>query len=459
MLTSAIGVLRRRILSVHADHRRIAKGALIVSLFVFLGKGTGAFKEMAIAHQYGIGPTVDAYQLALTLVTLLPYTLTNELCILLVPLFVRMRDKKDELADFVSELETACLLLGVVLTGVLLLVWPGVARIVAGNLSEQTREMCLHLLAGLTVVGVLSFTNCISAARLQASGKHINTLLESVPALVLLGFILAMPSRNSLLPLMLGTSIGVAAQALLLHLSARNADNVRLRLRLSFRSPHWRDVIRSTSVLVFGGVFVTLIPPLDQYFLAHSGDGAIATYGYAYRVLALLLGMGALAISRAILPILAEILAAKDFVRARDTAFKWSIIMLAVGAAGAAISWVLAPWIIALLFQRGAFTSEDTVAVTQLFRLGLLQLPFAFAAFVILQLLVSEARYRVLAFISIAIFVVKLGGNALLTPRYGAQGVVLATALMAFVNLLCYFWCLRTPVPEQGEPPRETATP
>jgi peptidoglycan biosynthesis protein MviN/MurJ (putative lipid II flippase) len=446
VLTAAIGVLRRRLLNIHTDHRRIARSAVIVSLFVFLGKGTGAFKEMAIAHQYGVGSVVDAYQLALTLITWLPLTLTNELSILLVPLFVQMRQNRAELAEFVSEMETACLALGIVLTGLLVVTWPFFAHVVAGNLSEQTRAMCAQLLLGLAVVGILSLTICISSARLQASGKHLNTLLESVPALVLLCCVLALPVRGSLVPLMLGTSLGYVLQTLLLHLSARNADGVRLRLRFSFRSPHWRSVFHSTSMLVFGGVFATLIPPLDQYFLAHVGDGAISTFGYAYRVLALLLGMGALAISRAILPILSEMLTAKDHARARDTTFKWSLVMAAIGAIGAAIFWLLAPWIIALLFQRGAFTAEDSAAVTQLFRVGLLQLPSAFGALVILQLLVSEARYRVLAYISVGSFVVKMIANVVLAPRYGAQGVVFATGVMAAANFACYLACLRSPL-------------
>lgn len=445
MLTSALGLLRRRIRSVHTDHRRIARGALVVSLFVFLGKGTGAFKEMAVAYRYGIGGTVDAYQLALTLVSWLPLTLTGELSILLVPLFVGMRDKKQELAEFLGELEGLCMLLGLVLTSLLLLSWPLVAHFTASNLSEQTRTMCLHLIMGLAPVGVLSFTVCITAARLQARERHINTLLESVPALVLLGFILVVPHRDSLLPLMLGTSIGVAVQALLLRLIARNADGQTARPRLSFRSPHWGKTLHSVSMLMVGGIIVSMITPVDQYFLAHVGDGAIATYGYAYRVLTLLIGMGALAISRAILPILAEMLAAKDEIRARDTALKWSLVMLALGAIGAAISYVLGPWIIQLLFQRGAFTADDAAAVTLVFRTGLLQLPFAFGGFVIIQLFVSEARYRALTLIAVISFLVKTGGNMLLAPLYGAQGVILATGLMTAAGFICYLVCLMRP--------------
>ncbi|SAL82397.1 virulence factor MVIN family protein [Caballeronia terrestris] len=443
MLTHTIGVLKKRILNVHVDHWRIAKGAVIVSTFVFLGKSAGAFKEMAIAYRYGIGSTADAYQLALTLVTWLPLTLTTELSILLIPLFVSMRHSEKELSEFLGELEAFGLVLGIALTSGLFLCWPLVAHIAAANLSESTREMCLRLIGGMAPIGVLSFTVCINAARLQARERHVNTLLECVPALVLLCFVLAAPDQKSLLPLMLGTSIGVSLQAILLRLIARNVDGLSARARFSLRSRHWRKTFHSIRMLLLGGVIVSLITPLDQYFLAQAGDGAIATCGYANRVLALLLGMGALAISRAILPILSEMLAIGDHARARKTAFKWSLVMLILGSISAAVAWFFGPGIIALLFQRGAFTAHDTAAVAQLFRAGLIQLPFAFAALVIIQLFVSEARYKALTLIALVTFVVKVVANALLVPSIGAEGVVIATGVMTAIGFICYLTCLR----------------
>lgn len=446
MLTSAIGVLRRRFSNVHTDHRRIAKSAVIVSMFVFFCKGTAAFKEMAVAYRYGIGGTVDAYQLALTLISWGPMTLINELGVFLVPLFVGLRDKKEELSDFLSELEGWCLAVGVVLTAILLACGPLVVHFTAGNLAEDTRTKCLNMLVGLIPFALLSFTVCITAARLQAREKHVNTLIECIPALFLLAFVLAVPHRDTLLPLMLGTSVGIAIQAILLRVIAKKTDGQWAWPRLTFRSPHWRKTLHSLGVLLLGGIMVSALAPLDQYFLASCGDGAIATFGYANRVLALLIGIGALAISRAILPILAEMLGAKDEVRARDTAFKWSAVMLVVGSVGAAISWFLAPWIIALLFQRGAFTAEVTAAVTVVFRMGLVQIPFSFGCFVLIQLLISEGRFRAITYIAVIGFVAKLGGNMFLAPRYGAGGVILASALMAAVSFISYAACLMHPI-------------
>src|SRR3546814_4343245 len=54
------------------------------------------------------------------------------------------------------------------------------------------------------------------------------------------------------------------------------------------------------------------------------------------------------------------------------------LLMMGAGAAAVAIAWALAPWGVALLFERGAFTADNTQAVAQVLRWGLLQLPFYF---------------------------------------------------------------------------------
>src|SRR3546814_4132080 len=54
------------------------------------------------------------------------------------------------------------------------------------------------------------------------------------------------------------------------------------------------------------------------------------------------------------------------------------LLMVLAGAVVTAVGWLLAPWGVALLFERGAFTADDTVVVAQVLRWGLLQMPFYF---------------------------------------------------------------------------------
>ena len=73
-----------RLKKLDGDHLRIAKGALRVAFFLFIGKIAGALKEVAVANRYGVSEVTDAYQFTMTMSTWLPATLVGVLSIVLI---------------------------------------------------------------------------------------------------------------------------------------------------------------------------------------------------------------------------------------------------------------------------------------------------------------------------------------------------------------------------------------
>ncbi|WP_429299300.1 murein biosynthesis integral membrane protein MurJ [Paraburkholderia sp. GAS199] len=422
---------RERVRTAHPDHLRIARGAARVSAFVLVGKCAGALKEMAIAYKYGINNIVDAYQFTVALVTWLPGTLLAVLGVVLVPVFVNLRHRPlDYQARFSGEMEGAAAVCGIVFAAVLFLCWPLVIRVTGSDLSPVTREMCQQLMYGLAPTSVMMLASGVYAARLQARERHVNTLLEGLPAALILICVLAAPTGDSVLPLIIGTVVGLTLQAVWLRSLATRADGVRSRARLSFESTDWAAMWISVRTLMVGQIVLCFCAPLDQYFMARLGDGSNSTLGYANRVLALLLSMGAMAAARATLPIFSDILKQGDFERAHRTALFWGMAAFAIGIACAVVSWVFGPTFIAVLFQRGAFTAADTVNVAGVFRWGLLQVPFYFACLVLGQLFASEGRFKVMANIAVLTFGLKVIGNFTLIPHFGIAGAQISTALM-----------------------------
>jgi peptidoglycan biosynthesis protein MviN/MurJ (putative lipid II flippase) len=55
---------------------------------------------------------------------------------------------------------------------------------------------------------------------------------------------------------------------------------------------------------------------------------------------------------------------------------QWATLMLGLGLLVAVLSWLLAPWAIAVLFERGAFTRRETQVVVDVFRWELSKFPF-----------------------------------------------------------------------------------
>jgi peptidoglycan biosynthesis protein MviN/MurJ (putative lipid II flippase) len=412
-----------------------------LSLFVLVGKCASAFKEMAIAYRYGVSHVVDAYQLTLTLISWLPVTLVAVLGAVLVPALVELRrQSRDEQARFLGELETMAMLVGAVFAVMLYFCWPFVLDLMAGRLPDETRALSGRMMLGMAPIGVLMLTICVHAARLQARELHVNTLLECVPALVLLAFVLVWRDASSPAPLIWGTTLGFLAQAAILVVLSSKADNVRAHFRVSLRSPQWQHMVRSVGVFMIGQFIMSFSAPLDQYFVAALGVGSIATLGYANRILALILGMGALAISRATLPVLSEMLSGGDPDRARKTALMWSLLMLAIGTVVIACAWPLTPLAVRLLFQHGAFNAANTAAVATLVRWGLVQVPFYFAVLVLVQLLASQGRFTAMAIVAATNFAIKVLANFVLIKWFGVAGALLATGVMTACAFACYLW-------------------
>ncbi|WP_269496973.1 murein biosynthesis integral membrane protein MurJ [Castellaniella sp. S9] len=446
-----VGGLRRRLAGLHADHRRIALGAARVAFFLLLGKVVGAFKEMAVAYRYGVSDVVDAYQFTLTLANWLPVTLVGACSVVLIPALVRSRRLPGAAhGRFLRELQGVALVLGAAVALVLLAVWPAVVPWVGGGLSGPVREMSTLLILGFAPAALFTIWTGLSAARLRAHERHVNTLLDSMPALVILVWVLASPA-GGLWPLLWGTLVGYALQAILLAAFAARADGHPGGALLGRQAPQWSTLAAAAGIMLVGQLAMSLVGPIDQYTAARLGDNANAILGYATRLLSLVLGIGAASVGRAALPVLADIQGRGDPAHARRMALRWSGGMLAVGALVVLAGWWLAPWGVGLLFERGAFTAHDTQVVAEVLRWGLLQLPFYFGVLILVQLLASQNRYGLMATIAVLNFLVKAAMNHVLAPIMGPSGIMLATALMYASSYACYLClALRRPAETSG---------
>jgi len=86
--------------------------------------------------------------------------------------------------------------------------------------------------------------------------------------------------------------------------------------------------------------------------------------------------------------------------------------------------------IVRLLFERGAFTSVDTLRVSQVQALFLLQLPFYFLGILMVRLISSLNMNHILMQAATINLLLKVVFNYLLMKWMGVAGIALSTALM-----------------------------
>jgi putative peptidoglycan lipid II flippase len=203
--------------------------------------------------------------------------------------------------------------------------------------------------------------------------------------------------------------------------------------------------------MLAGQALMSFTVIIDQFYAVGLGTGALAMLGYANRVLSLILGLAAIAVSRATLPVFSQVSAdAKGQVY--RVAVSWARLMFAGGVAVMLLSYLAAPWMIRLLFERGQFDATDTAQVTEVLRYGLPQLPFYFASMVLVSYALSQRRYGLIAWSGVIGCGGKVLGNLVLVPRLGVNGIALATMAVYGLNALFFWLALR-----RRSPPRRPA--
>lgn len=414
---------------------QLLRYALVIGGLVVAAKFFAALREIVIAWRYGVSALVDSYQISFMIVTWVPILLTTIVITALVPnLVVARRGAEHRL--FVSELNGAALALGLVTLAVAALLGPYLAGRVALPLGAPTAAMSRDLTLLLAPFAFLLVLSGYLGVRLQAIQSYGYTVLEALPALGLCLLVLAFSEGDEYWPLAAGLLIGGALQLGLLAMLVRRFDGSVGAVRFRFASAHWRSTFAALGAIALGQVFHSLSIPIDQILAAELGTGAVATIGYSNRLIGLITSLCITVIGYSLLPFLSGLAARGEVSAGRARSLRSAGLLFALGWVVAGAGWALAPWGIELVFERGAFTAEDTRIVSEIFRISLLQIPFFASGIALMQWLAASHRHGLICLVLLAVACAKLLAALLLADRFGLIGLAMSQVVMGIFLML-----------------------
>ena len=173
---------------------------------------------------------------------------------------------------------------------------------------------------------------------------------------------------------------------------------------------------------------------LDTFLASFLVTGSISYLYYANRIFQLPLALFAIATSVALFPRVARYIKNKDEKKALEFLQKAFWFLAALLSASAIGGFILAKEITWLLFQRGAFSIEDTLnttAVLQMYMIGLL--PFGLQKLFLLWLYAKEMQLKAAKIATISLITYIILAISLITPM-GVSGLALASTASGFVG-------------------------
>lgn len=412
----------------------------------------GFGRDILIARVLGTGAAADAFVVAFQFPNLFRRLFAEgAFNSAFVPLFTDKltREGKSAARAFAEDALAGLLFVLLLVSAVAMVAMPWLMYLIAPGFSDTPEKFGLSVVMTQITFPYLTCMSLVAllSGILNALGRF--TAAAAAPILLNLTLMLVMiaaiifgvtGSEDAGLILAWGVSLAGVAQLLMMSIAAYRAG-----MGLGLVRPRLTDDVKALIRLGVPGVVsggITQINLLIGGIIASYQDGARAFLYYADRLYQLPLGVVGVAIGVVLLPDLVRHLSRKDEVAALDSQNRSLEFALLLTVPAAAALLVLSSPLIAILFQRGAFTSTDVPPTAQALAIFALGLP----AFVIQKVFqpgyfarqdtkkpmqLAAINFVINVVVSLVLFVV--------FSRIGVMphlGIAIATTLAGWVNAL-----------------------
>jgi putative peptidoglycan lipid II flippase len=347
------------------------RATLIMVVGLLAATITGFLREASLAYELGVGRETDIYVIAFAIPEFIYIALPIILLPAFIPLFTDVRRKVGDAGAWRFGRQAAIALLGLLL-GVTILIWLG-ARVFLqwlapgfDQLQLAQAEQALYLmLPAICFMGGATLATAI----LQAYRRFAPpALARSIFNLTFVAALLGLPLAWSVGRAAWGVTLGAVAALLIQlpvvwrHRPPPSADEEGPARALPAGVT---DLARVAGPLAAAYAVHHVILFVDRAMATTLSAGSVATISYAYR-LALVVGqLSGLAVSTALFPRIAE-QASMDDVQGIRTSLAGALrFVWVVGLPATCGLILLREPLVEALFQRGAFDSAATAAVSE----------------------------------------------------------------------------------------------
>ena len=425
----------------------LAKSAGIIGTATLTSRVLGLIRDQMLAYLFGAGNAMDAFNVATRIPNLMRDLFAEgAMSAAFVPTFTRYLAKhgKSHAWKLGNQLLSALIVAtGLIVIAGIILAEP-LTRILAGAYTVVPGKLELTVL--LTRILMPFLTLVAAAAALMGMLNSLNRFFTPAlsPAMYNVGII---ASGALLVPMMPGLGldpiVAIAIGALVggvgqvaIQFPSLYREGFRFHFGFTFTDPGLRDVLRLMGPGTLAGAAVQINLLINMVLATGEGTGAVSWLGYAFRVMYLPIGLFGVSIAAASLPTVSRHAAHEDFKGMRDTLSRALRLMLMLNVPATIGLIALGHPIVQLIFERGSFTSVDTVSTTAALLFFAPGLVGYSAVRIAVPAFYALGNSLLPAYISMATVVLNIALNLVLVNLIGYQGLALGTSVAALANAL-----------------------
>ena len=436
--------------STASNKSKITQSAAVVGIAVLCSRVLGLIREQVFAGLFGAGYSYDSFVVAFRIPNLLRDLFgEGALSAAFVTVFSHYDTKKTKeetwqlasnILTFFAVTLSLLVLLAIFLAGPIVnILAPDFAKI-AGK-SELTVLLTRIMLPFLVVIslaavvmGMLNTKGKFFIPSIASSFFNLGSIIGGTS----LAFVVPKYGYDPIVGMAIGTLIGGILQ-LSVQLPTLFKLGYRYKPTLRINDPGLKRILKLMIPATIGLSATQLNIFINTNFASGCAEGSVSWLNYAFRLVQLPIGLFGVALSIAMLPMLAKQASEKNIDEMKNTIVSslTTVFALTIPATFGLI--FLSEPIIQLIFERGAFTSADTIATAQtlsLYGVGL----FAYSANKVLVpafYAIDKTKFPVIAsFLAVACNILII---TLTIDTFQHLAIALSTSITMMLNFVFLF--------------------
>lgn len=419
----------------------IIKSGLVVAIFTFISRIFGLLREIVIGSFFGTNMFADCVNTAFKFPNLFRRIFgEGALASSFVPIYSSdLQVSEARGAKFASEVYTLLFVVLVVLTILIQIFMPQIMTLLAPGFAKDPAKFEMSILLCRITIPYMIFISmsALLGGMLNSHGRFFP--FAFVPVILNITIMIACLFKGDDTAMAKYISIGILVgglcQFLFMYASARQAKIEFKFVRLKTLSrDSWLFLKNMVPATI--GSSVTQINLFISQAIASFSPGAISILSYSDRIYQFPLSIIGICFGTVLLPSLSALHKSgekEEALKLQTKAIKLSLVLSFACVAGI-IS--LAHPIMHIIYERGAFTSLDTIKTADTIAIFAIGLPAFIINKVLTPIFYARLDTRTPLIITIATILCNIIANLLLIKEYEHLGIAIGTSIASWFNVL-----------------------
>ena len=411
---------------------------IIVGITTLIVSGLGFFKEIVVANTFGLSELLDTFYIAILVPSFISGVFLGSFNSVFIPNYVSELKTGKSIGAFQSTSFLMTILVSLLFLIIAFLFTDVYLETFFKGHTQQYYDLIkvqfYYVAPCILFWGFSSLINGILTIDDEFTFSSLNTVFTPISIIICLVFF---KEQLGTIVLAFGTLIGSFLSFLFILTVAIKRNIIHLH-RPDFKSVNIKILFKQLPAKLSSSLLSGINPLVDQYFSAQLIIGSIAALNYGIKIPAFGISIIGAALGNVLLPYFS-----KNAIDNRQETFKklTKILkyLIIVSSIVVIIGIFLSAPIISILFERNAFTSSDTLIVSKIQQMYLLQIPSYVTGLVMVKFLTSINKNNFMVIASVVNLLLNVVLNYMLIKSMGVYGLALATSLVSIINSIILY--------------------